>query len=108
MNVTRQWYESYKARRKSSGAKSERTVPDGTVAARKGKEENPTRHVVGVRSFRTRLCDPDNLCPKYFIDALRYAGAIPDDRPQDIELHISQTKVSSKSQERTEIEVVER
>lgn len=58
---------------------------------------------VRVTSFRVRLLDPDNLCPKYFIDCLRYANCIRDDRQQDITLEVRQEKVESKLLERTEI-----
>ena len=53
------------------------------------------------------MLDPDNLCPKYFVDGLRYAGIIPDDTARDIVLHISQEKVDKKEEERTEITIVE-
>jgi hypothetical protein len=64
-----------------------------------------TRFSVRVTSYRRRLIDPDNLCPKFFIDCLRYCGAIPDDRAQDITLEVRQEKVKRKQDERTEIEV---
>lgn len=59
---------------------------------------------VRVVSFRSRLCDPDNLCPKYFVDCLRYAGLITDDTPELITLEVSQVKVK-RGEERTEIEI---
>lgn len=105
MNVTRQWYEDYQARRKASGSKPQQAVRNEPVATKEGKAKDSTRYAVRIRSFRRRLCDPDNLCPKYFIDGLRYSGSIPGDRPQDIELHVSQEEVKSKDQERTEIEI---
>ena len=65
------------------------------------------RHVVRICSFRRRLLDSDNLIggSKYFIDGLRHAGLIPDDRPQDITLEVCQEKVKRKEDERTEIEI---
>lgn len=68
--------------------------------AREGGDTGRVR--VSVISFRKRLCDPDNLCPKYFIDCLRYAAIIRDDRPQDIELSVSQEKSKD---EKTTIEI---
>lgn len=76
-----------------------------SVAATKGKNRNPERCLVRITSFRCRLTDPDNLCPKYFIDSLRYASAIPDDRQEDIILETRQEKVKSYAQERTVIEI---
>ena len=55
-----------------------------------------------VVSFRARLCDPDNLCPKYFIDCLRYAGLIADDAPEFITLEVRQVRCPPPEQ-RTEI-----
>lgn len=34
---------------------------------------------IKVVSYRKRDMDPDNLCPKYYIDEIRKAGYIPDD-----------------------------
>lgn len=50
------------------------------------------------------MLDPDNLCPKSLIDGLRYAGLIPGDEPDKIELSISQERCA-KEEERTEIEI---
>lgn len=90
-----------------SRAESERTVLDGAVGSAKGKEGHPTRHAVSVTSYRVRSVDPDNLCSKYFIDALRYAGTLHDDRPEDIDYSINQKKVAKKAQEKTLITVTE-
>lgn len=79
-----------------------RDEPPGTNA---GKETGAPRAVVRLRSYRTRLLDPDNLCPKSLIDGLRRSFLIPGDRPQDIELTVTQEKVARRSQERTEIEL---
>ena len=64
-----------------------------------------TRRRVTVTSYRVRLLDPDNLCIKYHIDGLRYAGVIRDDTTNDIELFVRQFKVKTRQEERTEIEV---
>ena len=95
----------YENRHIPSRAVPEPAVCDEPVAAEKGKAENPTRRLVSIKSFRCQLLDPDNPCPKYFIDALRYAGAILNDRDQDITLQVSQVKVPNRKQERTEIEI---
>jgi len=76
--------------------------PLGKVAR---EEEDSGRVRVRIVSFRKRLIDPDNLAPKYFIDCLRYAGFIRDDRAQDIALEVSQQKVKSKAEEYTRIEI---
>jgi hypothetical protein len=80
-------------------------VQNEPLAEDEGKKECSPRIIVRVKCFRQLLCDPDNLCPKSLIDGLRYSGLIPDDRPQDIELIITQEKCPKKD-ERTEIELV--
>lgn len=60
---------------------------------------------VTVTSYRQRLIDPDNLCPKYFVDACRYSRLIRDDSAKDIEFTARQVKVATKAEQRTEIEI---
>lgn len=76
-----------------------------SLAAPKGEATNTGMVCVRIVSFRRRLCDVDNLCPKYFIDCLRYAGIIKDDSPKYITLTVSQEQVRRKADERTEITV---
>lgn len=102
---TPEQYAAYQARLAPSSAKPEQTICDEPMAKKKREERYPDRVRVSIVSFRTRLCDPDNLCPKYFVDCLRYAGLICNDRPQDITLEVSQIKVKTKTEERTEIEL---
>lgn len=75
------------------------------MAALEGETLHPNSVHVIIVSYRRRLLDPDNLCPKYFIDCLRYAGIIKNDTPDDIHLHVGQRKVKTKQEERTEIEI---
>lgn len=72
------------------------------MAEEKGKACDTGRVQVRVTSYRNRLLDPDNLCPKYFIDCLRYAEIIPNDREADIKLEVTQQKAK---EERTEITI---
>jgi Holliday junction resolvase RusA-like endonuclease len=91
--------------RGASGPERQQAVRDRPHGKVKGEKKDPVGYSVRVTSYRSRLCDPDNLLPKYFIDALRYAGVLPDDRPEDIkEYSISQKKVS-KTEEKTLIEI---
>jgi len=87
--------------------KSQQVVRHDTLATPQREESHAGRIRVSISSYRRRFLDPDNLqggC-KYFVDCCRYAGLIPDDRPQDIILEVSQHKVKSKAEERTEITV---
>jgi hypothetical protein len=105
MRWTPEQLREYEARRKISRSKPERVVQNEPVAAPKGKAENTGRVLLRVTSFRRRLIDPDNLCPKYFIDALRYAQVIGDDSAAHVTLQVSQVKVKTKAEECTIIEL---
>lgn len=72
-----------------------------------GTAGNGIRYGVSIKSFRTILLDPDNLCGKYFVDCLRYAGILPDDTAALVDYRICQEKVQTKDQERTEITIEE-
>ena len=98
------WLSAYENHARSSPQSSlpEPIVRHEPVAKKTGEEGHPKRIHVRVISYRKRLCDPDNLCPKYFIDCLRYAKIIPNDRPQDITLEVGQECCSN---ERTEITI---
>ena len=112
MRWTSEQYAAYEARNKTPCPKPQCPVRHGPLATSKGKESHPTsrprRIAIKIVSFRTRLLDPDNLVGgvKYFIDSLRYAALIPDDRPQDITLEVSQEKVQTRKEERTTIEIL--
>lgn len=87
------------------GAEPQQAVRDEPVGAKEGKGGNPGRVSVRVTSYRRRLIDPDNLCPKYFVDACRYSRLINDDSAAHIEFTAAQIKVATKDEERTEIEI---
>jgi len=87
-------------------SQSQPTIRHEPLVTRTREKENSERYVVRIRSYRCgRLCDPDNLVGKYFVDALRYAGIIPDDTPEKIIYQIAQEKVKTRKEERTEVEV---
>jgi hypothetical protein len=71
----------------------------------KGKTKDSGRTIVRVVSYRRRLLDEDNLCPKYFIDGLRYASLLQKDSPESCHIQIAQVRVRVKADERTEITV---
>lgn len=82
---------------------AQRAPRNGPLAKGKAEARHPGKFVVRVVSYRVRLLDEDNLCPKYHIDGLRYAGLIPSDAPDCTRIITTQEKVRSKDQERTEI-----
>lgn len=90
----------------SCGAELEHVVGKESIRYLVGKKENSSRVFVRITSFRQRLIDPDNLVGKYFLDACRYAGLLRDDKESEITYEITQVPVVSKSEQRTEIEII--
>lgn len=78
-------------------------------ALEKGKAQGKHSGVLLVRitSVRARLLDEDNLCEKYHVDCLRYAGIISDDSPDKTRIETTQRKARKGEAERVEIEVFE-
>jgi len=106
MRLTQKEYEILKARTKKSSAVIKRDTSVKQVAKAEVKKEDTSRSIVRITSYRTRLLDPDNAFGKWHVDGLRYGGCIIDDSTQDIELYFTQVKVSTKKEERTEIEII--
>ena len=94
--------EWHKAGGAASRAEPQPPVRDEPLAAPPREAGDAGRVRVSVVSYRARLCDPDNLCPKYFIDCLRYAGLITDDSPEYITLEVRQVRCA-RADERTEL-----
>jgi hypothetical protein len=87
----------------SPDPKPKRSVRNEPLAKGGGKKENTGRIHIRLSARRKRLIDPDNLVFKYFIDCLRYAGAIPDDRAEDVTIEARQEK--TRGEEETLIEL---
>ena len=94
--------EWHKTRGAACRAEPQPVVRDEPVAASAREARDAGRVRVCIVSFRSRLCDPDNLCPKYFVDCLRYAGLIADDTPECITLEVRQVRCP-RAEQRTEI-----
>ena len=62
--------------------------------------------LVRVESVRRRLLDQDNLCEKYHVDLCRYAGVIPGDAPEQVNIEVRQRKAAKGEEEHTIIEVL--
>jgi len=99
-------YQSYVNRNRIQNTQPERAAEPGPLGTQGRAQESPPGVVVRITSYRNQLLDADNLAggSKYLIDGLRYAGLIPGDSPDQIELQVRQVKVK-KSEERTEIEL---
>lgn len=81
-------------------------VRPGPVRKVPAAKESTPRFIVRVKSYRSKLLDPDNLCAKSLIDGLRYSGLIPGDGPDQVEVSLTQ-ELCEKGQEGTEIEVID-
>ena len=83
-----------------------RAIRNEPLGESQGQKDNSGRISISVVSARKRLIDPDNLCPKWLIDCLRYCALIPGDEPDKISLKISQRKITKDEEEHTQIEII--
>lgn len=104
-NASRSTLARNQVDRESASAVMERPVSNEPLAAPQAQADHSGRYVVRVVSYRTRLLDEDNLAEKYHVDACRYAGLIPADSPDQTHIEVTQEKVKTKEQERTEITI---
>lgn len=70
-----------------------------------GQEATTGRLHIRFVSVRKRLCDPDNLSPKWLLDCLRFSKIIPGDEPEKITLEVTQRKTRKGEQEHTIITI---
>ncbi len=84
---------------------TERTILHDPLATSQAEARHSGKYVVRVTSYRTRLLDEDNLAEKFHVDTCRYAGLIPSDAPDQTTITVSQVKVKTKEECRTEIEI---
>ena len=102
---TTEEYAAYQARHRSAGAVAQPTPGDAPVSAPQTQAQDTNKFVVSIVSHRRRLLDVDNLVAKYHVDALRYAGLLPSDAPDQTDIKISQVKVPTKNDEFTYITI---
>jgi hypothetical protein len=98
-------YASNQASDSPSSAKPEQAAGHASARPLPRAQGNSVRRSVRIVSFRVRPIDPDNLCGKYFVDTLRYAGILVDDTASVMDYSIRQEKAETKEQERTIIEI---
>lgn len=95
-----------------------RKSPERCAEEEKGRKEEGERlhrraDIKGRVYFRVvaycaRISDPDNLCPKWYIDEIVKAGLLPDDSSVYVAGILKEVvKVKKKSEERTLIEMYE-
>jgi hypothetical protein len=73
-----------------------------------GKAKGAKRPCLRITRCAVRLLDQDNLVggAKSLIDCIKSAGLIEDDSPGCVDLHVEQRQVVSRTEERTEIELI--
>ena len=86
-------------------AKLERDPEPPTLGAVQGKAVDSRPFLVLVEAVHSRLIDEDNLCEKYHVDLLRYAGVIPDDAPDTTKIEVTQRKAKKGETEKVTITV---
>lgn len=87
------------------GSEPEPVVRCQPVEAKEDQGGGSAQFWVRIESIRKRLLDPDNLCPKYHIDCLRYAGVLPDDTAEAVRIETVQRKPRKGEEEGTLIHV---
>lgn len=99
-----------KTKRKTSPPLTQPPLFNEPLSEVEGKEGDSSRLLVLIESCRTKLLDTDNLYggAKFYCDFLRYAGVIPEDTEDQIELKVTQRKVRKGEEEKTIIEVWKR
>lgn len=91
----------------SAGPATELERDRGDALDEVGQDENSGsgKYLVRIGSIRRRLLDDDNLCEKWHVDSLRYAGILPSDAPDRCRIETSQRLCQAGEEEKTLIEV---
>lgn len=99
-----------KTKRRSQAAKPQPPLWDESLSEDEGEKRYTGRMLVSIESIRGKLLDTDNLYggAKFFIDFLRYCGAIEEDTEEKIDLKVTQRKPKKGEVEKTVIEVWKR
>lgn len=108
--------EQYAEYLKRNGLKADGQLPNpkpkrdktaALVGMAKREEKIVGRIRVCFTLFRVRPLDPDAAggSTKDLLDGIKKSALVPDDDPWSIKLEVEQVRVSSYSQEKTEIEI---
>lgn len=99
-----------KTKRGPQVAKPQPPLWDEPLPENAGEKVHSGRMLVSIESIRSKLLDTDNLYggAKFFVDFLRYCGAIREDTEEQIELRVAQRKTQKGESEKTIIEVWKR
>lgn len=90
--------------RQTPASKPKCAIQYAALAKEEGKGKDARRIIVRITDYRCRLLDPDDICPKYHIDACRYAQLLYGDSEKEINYERPrQIQVETKEEEKTEI-----
>jgi hypothetical protein len=91
-------------------AKPKPPLWDEPLSKASGEKIHTGRLLVSIESVRKKLLDTDNLYggAKFFVDFLRYCGAIEEDTEAKIDLRVTQRTTLKNEKEKTIIEVWKR
>jgi hypothetical protein len=100
-------YEAMLASEELSDTKPKREPVVGLESGLRGEAESRPRVTVRIERRSTRLLDPDNLygSVKALVDCLRASKLISDDDSQSISLVVTQSKVKTRKEHETIIEL---
>lgn len=120
MKVSQEWYDDWtrkqaaalqrkESQRLEQAAGQGEDNPGGSVVeprpqhpphdAEQVQASRSGRYLVRITCRRVRLFDSDNSASKFALDALRYAGAIPDDTEANVLCVCQQEKVRAEDEE---------
>ncbi len=68
-------------------------------------QEVVSEYRITVYHYRHRLADFDNLCTKYFLDAIVDSGLLPGDTPDKVIMTHKQIKIPTTLSEKTVFEI---
>lgn len=80
-------------------------MPNAKVVKAVTEGRDSAGFLVRVTSYRKRPLDDDNICEKYVVDCLRYAGLIPGDEPGKTRIEATCKKVGKEEPESTRVEI---
>lgn len=86
-------------------AKLERHTEQDPLGKARVQKDPQGKFLVRLVSVTNRLYDEDNICEKYHVDILRYAGVLPSDAPGKATIQTLQRKCKKGEEPHVEIEV---
>jgi hypothetical protein len=96
---------SRKVSKLKQGLLVEETGSNGTKKGTERVSEEGNQFTLIIDSYRKRHMDPDNLCPKWYIDEIVEAGIMPDDLSRYV-VEVRKRVHKTKGDEYTKVTVI--